>query len=139
MDLASLDARNTYFNGNTSGVVRSSSQSCIATANPSTLISNDPQRTLTELKLDSYGYIRANTDTSRRSSVNKRKSIQWIRVTIHLNGSWLTFHKVQNGLPTNIPIIQINTALIHHARRVTGADIRSAEEKQLSLIFQATF
>lgn len=54
--------RNSYFNGNSTGMPRSSSQSCIPThQQQSALLNNDPQRALAEMKLDSYGYIRSNT------------------------------------------------------------------------------
>uniref|UniRef100_A0A915CX31 Uncharacterized protein n=1 Tax=Ditylenchus dipsaci TaxID=166011 RepID=A0A915CX31_9BILA len=63
----------------------------------------EPQRSLTELKLDSFGYIRL-------PSANKRtKTPQWSRVAVHLSGAWLLFYKLQNGHQTSAPVIQINT------------------------------
>lgn len=60
--MASLEARSSFFNGNSVGVARSSSQSCIPThQQQSALINNDPQKALIEMKLDSYGYIRSNS------------------------------------------------------------------------------
>jgi hypothetical protein len=84
------------------------------------------------LKMDSYAYIRLPT-------TSKRKTPQWSRVSMHLTGTWLVFYKIVNGQAGSIPTVQIATQLIHHARRVTSADIRSADEKQIPLIFQILY
>jgi hypothetical protein len=116
VDSLSLDARN--------------SSAVVANQN-AMLQQNDPQRALAELKMDSVAFIRLPTN-------NKRKT-QWSRVSAHLSGEWLVFYKHHNERRTSQPVIQIDTSLIHHARRVTSADIRSADEKQIPLIFQILY
>ncbi|KAI1728344.1 protein kinase domain-containing protein [Ditylenchus destructor] len=137
-DLMSLDARNNQsFSGSTTRNL-SSSQNCLVASQQQIMQHNngDPtQRIIADLKLDNYGYIRLPAANHKRHKQN----LQWARVGVRLTGPWLFFYKVQEGIYTRDPMIQINTSLLHHVRRVTAADLRSAEEKQLPLIFQILY
>lgn len=70
----------------------------------------DPtQRIIADLKLDNYGYIRLPAANHKRHKQN----LQWARVGVRLTGPWLFFYKVQEGIYTRDPMIQINTSYVN--------------------------